>query len=449
MHTHSLARLMLLVTALLLLSACAGAATPPPATTAPPATAAPQPTTAPPPTAPPAAAVTVVHWQHHFEARANIVKELAAEFEKANPNIKIDFQSIPYNDFFQKLGPSLEAGSGPDVFQIPGPLVKEFYDRGQLLAVPADVYAAADIEKDFVPWTIQLLKQGGQYVGFPTDVQPFLVFYNDELFKEAGLDPTKDLETWEDVTNAAIKLTKREGDTLLQAGIDITSSPYQWYWGGLTTLNDKGIVDEKTLKVTYNNEAGYAFWAWLTELVTKHKVDSPEFLTGQDKFALGKAAMSGHEYVYSGSLKLTAPDLKYSLHLLPHAPGRPKATAGTHWAYVVSAQSKHPAEAWAWVKFLTSEAAQRKWIVGGGEVPSRKSLYADANLRADPIVAAGLDAMQYVVPFDDFGWDDVYNYQQAIWDNIVLKGMDVKTAVQEAAAAEEKLYQDKRIKPAP
>lgn len=393
--------------------------------------------------------VTIVHWQHHFEARAKVVQELAAEFEAANPNVKIDFQSIPYNDFFQKIGPSLEAGTGPDVFQIPGSQVREFYDRGQLSPVPADVYTAADIERDFMGWTIELLKQGDGYVGLPTDVQSFLLFYNDDLFREAGLDPSKDIETWDEFTDVATQLTKRDGDTLTQVGVDITASPYQWYWALPPMVFDEGWVDEKTLKVSYDNAQGYEMWAWLTGLVTESQVDSAEFLTGQNKFLLGKAAMNMHEYVFSGTIAASAPDMKYSVHLPPNAPGRPKATTGTHWAYVVSTQSKHPAEAWAWIKFLTSEESQRKWIAGGGELPSRTALYDDASLRADPNTAKALDSMQYTRPFDDLGWDDVYSIHQAIWDNVVLNGQDVEAAVHEAALAEEKLYQDKKITPSP
>ena len=66
-------------------------------------------------------------------------------------------------------------------------------------------------------------------------------------------------------------------------------------------------ADEKTLKVTYDNETGYQMWEWLTGLVTEHQADSAEFLAGQDKFVLGKAAMSMHEYVYTGSILAGAP----------------------------------------------------------------------------------------------------------------------------------------------
>lgn len=390
--------------------------------------------------------VTIVHWQHHYAAREAVVKDLIKEFEADHPDITIDFQSIPYGDYFQKIGPSLEAGTGPDVFQIPGPQVYEFFSRGQLAPVPADIYTSEQIENDFVPWTIQLLKQDGNYVGLPTDVQLFLLFYNDALFKEAGLDPSKGFSSWDELETAAEALTKKTNKSLTQAGIDLTYSPYQWYWNYLTTLHDEGSVDDATLEVTYDDDAGIAFWTWFTGLITKDGIDDNEFLAGQDKFAVGMAAMDLHEYTYAGNLAQLNPDLEYSVHLPPPAPGRPEGTAGTHWAYVVSSHSTQAAAAWEWVKFLTSEHAQREWVADGGELPSRLALYDDPDLRSDPNTALALDAMATAMPYDPIGWDDVYAIQQNIWENIVLKGQDVKEAVDAGAAAENALYQDKQRK---
>jgi len=390
------------------------------------------------------AAITLVHWQHHFESRSKIVEELAAEFEASHPGVKIDFQSIPYNDYFQKIGPSLEAGTGPDVFQIPGSLVREFNDRGQLLPVPESVYSAADIEADFMPWTVQLLKQNGQYVGLPTDVQSFLLFYNDALFREAGLDPTKDFESWDELVAAADKLTKFDGDQMTQAGANIVHSAYQWYWWMLATITDDGLVDDAG-NVTWNTPEGIERWTMLTDLVTKQNVDDPEFLTGQNKFLLGSSGMDMHEYTYAGNLDNSAPDVEYSIHMPPPIQGQPQETVGTHWAYVVSNQSEHPDLTWEWIKFLTSEDAQKRWIAGGGELPSLKALYDDPTLRENLVAAAGMDSMDKTVPFDDYGWDDVYNIQQAVWDNVVVGGANVASAVEEAAAASVQLYKDKGL----
>lgn len=342
--------------------------------------------------------VTIVHWQHHYAAREVVVKDLIKEFEASHPNITINFQSIPYGEYFQKIGPSLEAGTGPDVFQIPGPQANEFYQRGQLAPVPDDIYTSDQIEKDFVPWTIELLKQDGKYVGLPTDVQLFMLFYNDTMFEEAGLDPSKSFSSLDELEAAAEKLTKRVDGRLAQAGISLTDNAYKWFYPYLATLHDEGSVDDSTRTVTYDDAAGIAWWTWFTGLVTKDRIDDPEFLTGQDKFAVGRAAMDLHEFTYTGNLAQLNPDLQYSLHLPPPAPGRPSGTAGTHWTYVVSSQSTKAAAAWEWVKFLTSEHAQREWVADGGELPSRLSLYDDPDLRSNPNTALALDAMATAFP---------------------------------------------------
>lgn len=435
-HKARLTWLPALAISALLLSSCGPGATTQPPT----ATTAPQPTGAVEP-------VTIVLWQHHTDPFQTITNDLIQEFQAANPGIKIKFESLPYGAYWEKLAPSLEAGSGPDVFKLPANQLFEFYQRGQLTAVPQSVMSTEDIEGAFVDWTIALLKQDSVYYGLPTDVQPFLLFYNDDLFKEAGLDPTKDFETWEDFREAAKKLTKFDGDIMMQAGVDITGSPYQWYWSMPVQLFDAGVVDDQTLKVTYNSAPGYEMWTFLTGLVVKDKVDSPEFLAEQGKFLLGKAAMRMGEYVFSGEINAAAPDLKYSVHFPPHPAGKPLIIAGTNWAYVVSAQSKHPEAAWKWAQFLTSPDAEKKWLAGGGGVPAHKSLLEDASLRTNPVVIVGLDAMKYAKPFDSYGWDDVWYIHQAVWDDVVLNGLDVKASVDKAAAAEEKLYADKKLTP--
>ena len=49
------------------------------------------------------------------------------------------------------------------------------------------------------------------------------------------------------------------------------------------------------------------------------------------------------------------------------------------------------------------------------------------------------------MPYDSFGWDDVFGIQQKIWDSIVVDGVDVKAAVDKGAQAEADLYRQKGI----
>lgn len=397
------------------------------------------------PSTPPIAVVPITHWQHQSDARAALVKGFITSYKELT-GAENAFESIPYGDYFTKLGAALEANNGPCVFQLPANILNEYQARGELAPVPADVMSASDIESTFSPATIRLLKFGDQYYGLPTDVQTMLLFYNDGLFTAAGLDPTKDFATWEEFRQAAIKLTKAEGGSLSQAGLDIAASPYQWYYSAPTLAYADGLVADGTLAINYASDPGYQVWDRLTSLVTKDKVDSPEFLADQPKFASGLAGMTLREYTFSGVFKTTAPDVKYSVHLPPPVADKQFAQAATtSWSYAVGSDCKDQTSAWAWVSYLTSEAAQRLWIAGGAELPSRTSLLNDPSLASDPSVAVGFKSLADAMPYDSAGWDDVFSVQQKIWDSIVLDGKDVKASVDEGATGEAALYKQKGV----
>ena len=280
----------------------------------------------------------------------------------------------------------------------------------------------------------------------PTDVQTFMLFYNDDLFEAAGLDPSKDFETWDDFRAAAIALTKMDGDNMSQAGLDITSSPYQWYYSAPTLAYEDGLVNDETLRVNYASDPGYQVWDRLTSLVTEDHVDSPEFLSEQSKFGSGLAGMTLKEYTFNGVYQLTAPDVNFSVHMPPPVADEQFApVATTSWVYAVSSDCDNQEGAWNWIQYLTSEASQRIWIAEGGELPSRLSLLEDTSLTEDPAVAAGFAALAEAVPYDSIGWDDVFAVQQDIWDQIVLNGTDVQSAVDAGAAAEDALYESKGV----
>jgi len=434
----------------LLVSACGGATTSPAASaanSAPPAASAGASAAAASdaPSAEPIALVPITHWQHQSDARAALVQGFIASYKELT-GVENTFESIPYGDYFTKLGAALEANNGPCVFQLPANILNEYQARGELAPVPADVMSAADIESTFSPASTRLLKFGDEYFGLPTDVQTMLLFYNDDLFTAAGLDPTKDFTSWEEFRQAAIKLTKADGGTMTQAGLDIAASPYQWYYSAPTLAYEDGLVNDDTLAINYASDPGYQVWDRLTSLVTKDKVDSPEFLADQPKFASGLAGMTLREYTFSGVFKTTAPDVKYSVHLPPPVADAQFAPAATtSWSYAVGSDCKDQPSAWAWVNYLTSDAAQREWIAGGAELPSRTALLNDPTLASDPSVAVGFASMTDAMPYDSAGWDDVFAVQQKIWDSIVLDGKDVKTAVDEGAAAEAELYKQKGV----
>jgi len=237
MYRHRFAQILaLLMAVLVVLSACGGptpstggAATSAPAaapTAAPAAasevTAAPaaEPTAAPATgseaTAAPAAggeAVTVTwgFWGSPEEKASH--EKVAAEFMKTHPNIKIEVWHQPWDDYFTKLKTLWASG---DATQIPD----------VLFLSPIPDYAATGVLEDLTPYIqknnydlndywpnlLESAKYQDKVYGLPRDSGLEVLYYNKAIFDEAKVSYPTDSWTWDDLLDAAKKLSVVEAN---------------------------------------------------------------------------------------------------------------------------------------------------------------------------------------------------------------------------------------------
>lgn len=390
------------------------------------------------PTAP--TQITIVHWQHHHEARKPVVDELIQEFQAKYPNVTIKFESIPYEQYFDKLLTALASKTGPDVFQIPMEMAEQLIKAGALAPVPDNVMTSQQIEAEFIPAAVQRFKSGGKYYGLPTDVQTLILFINVDLLKECGGDPAKPPATWEELKEQARRCTKRDAQgNIVQAGLD---TRYRWavFTQAMYSFIDGPVVDAASCKVNYDEPQGIAAWKLVAELMTgPEAVDSPKFLTGQRKFEQGKAVFYINHPVTRGRLEREAKGINWIVAPPPVPSGKKPVTPLHVWAYVVNKDARNAEWAWRWVQFLTSRDAQLKWFQKAGDLPSLKSLVSDPSLATDEKFRIALESMTYSRPVEQVGQTEVDNIQSELWEKIVIQGADVEAAVKEAAAKEEEV----------
>src|SRR5690606_37261421 len=122
--------------------------------------------------------------------------DLVEEFEAGHPGVKVDVSVYSWNDVDRKVKGMVDAGDPPDLAQIGAyaDYAKKdlLYKAGPLLSIP--------VQADFVP---QLADAGeipaGQF-GLPFASSTRVLFYNKDLFDEAGITPPK---TWEELADNA------------------------------------------------------------------------------------------------------------------------------------------------------------------------------------------------------------------------------------------------------
>jgi multiple sugar transport system substrate-binding protein len=378
--------------------------------------------------------ITLTHWQHHSTSRAQTVEHFQARFEDENPDIKIDFQSIPWAEYWGKLASAIAAGKGsaPDVFQIPMGLVEEYVAGDNILPIDDGILSAGDIERDYLPWTVQRAKREGDYYGLPLDVQTLLIFRNNALYEEAGLDPTAPFIDHNDLYDQAIKLTKKAGDQTDQIGCNTG-----YYSAWQTTLyqqflqreqGGKPWVDPKTnLLVWQDYPEIFAVFEWFCKLSAE--ADDSAFMTGQNRFVLGTAAMEIGHPVSRGTLKSTAPDLAYTITPFPpRKPGQELYTAGSHWMWVVGKWVADPKRAWKWVYYCTNKPAQLVWSDIGGDLPSFKELVDDPRFRQDDNGNVVMDSLKYASPWEWIGWAEWVKETGDARDRVVIGGEDTRSS---------------------
>ena len=127
-------------------------------------------------------------------------KELIAKFNQTYPNVKINYQSVPFGEAQNKFKTAAAAKSGaPDILRAEVAWVPEFASLGYLYSLDGSELLAD--ESDFVATPMSSNKFNGKTYGVPQVTDSLALLYNKKLFTDAGI--TAAPKTWADVKTAA------------------------------------------------------------------------------------------------------------------------------------------------------------------------------------------------------------------------------------------------------
>lgn len=319
---------------------------------------------------------------------------LVRRFEHENPDVSVALQVIPWGTYYDKVTLSLAFGGAPDLFVIHAARISEFADFGvlrpvqDLVAGDKNPLQAADFAD--VPWNASFYK-GAQY-GLPLDVHPIGLYYNRDLFAQAGIQ--KPPTTWDEFLAAA--KTTTHGDTW---GFVYTNQRSNFvtfaaqFGGGVLTpdLQHSAMSEPATIEAAHQ----------MRDLIYKHKVaPKPEGVDAWLAFRQGKAAMA-MEGVYMKTSLEEQKGLNYAGAPVPLFGTKPAAWGGTHNLCLPNdsdpRQKRDPKRvqaAWRLARFLSDNSLA--WAEGG-QVPARKAVAASPEFAALPVQAQFAKQLPYVV----------------------------------------------------
>jgi sn-glycerol 3-phosphate transport system substrate-binding protein len=337
-----------------------------------------------------------------------IIDGYAADFEKANPLIKVKpIYSGTYQESITKALTAHKSGTPPVTSVLLSTDMFTLIDEEAI--VPIDGFIKSDDDKkwlaSFFPAFMENSQTGGKTWGVPFQRSTIVLYYNKDLFKEAGLDPEKAPATWEEMRAFAEKLTRRDasGNTS-QWGVQIPSSgfPY-WLFQGLTTQAGAILMNAEGNRTSYDKPEVIEALQYWADLSRKYKVHPPgivEWGTTPKDFFERKVAMM---WTTTGNLTNVKANAKFpfGVAMLPAHKRRGSPTGGGNFYISRKATAAEQAAAFQFIKWITTPERAAQWSIDTGYVAVRPDAYETEAMKkyvADfPAAAVARDQLKFAV----------------------------------------------------
>lgn len=326
-------------------------------------------------------------------------------FEERNPDVDVVIQQFPgssLKDFEIKLRLQFSSRRSPDVFGLERTPMSDLARLGLLDPAPPEVVRFIE-ENSRTEMIRRMAYLDGVAYGPVSDASPTVLYYNKDMFREAGLDPERPPETWEELIEYADRLTVRRPDgTPIRAGISLRKTGFKagtaekWF----TFLFSAGgrAFEEGGTGAAFDSEAGRKAIEFYETVLFDKKIDATDVEGDQSGFARGSAAMFIREVHIMRWLAENYPDLDYGVANLPKGPY--SIGAGGGYLFVVSADSPHKDESWRFVQFLMSDEVYGRYAAIGGVIPTTKSIGSLPEYAEDPMIRVFVDQkVQALEPF--------------------------------------------------
>ena len=329
--------------------------------------------------------ITVVTWnipffQDGFQAWVDEFKKLHPDFEVE----RIDMKGTELPTWYQT---QVVAGTPPDIVNIQGGLWLEYASQGGLKDMTPLLERDKEYKDKLIPEFLSNWVYDGKQYGMPLYVTKTLLFLNKNMMKEAGIEATP--TSFDEMMAAAEKMTGPGKSGFMTLNFD-------WLYWPLFKMNGIDFVNEDMTKAAFNTPEAVALIKKIAEATEKGVIDkiswTGRWVEPNGAFAAGTVGMlHAHAPAYlwfKSKGEWVNEDSVDSIAL----PGG-WATPNSH-SLVISEGSKHPEEAWDFVKIATSGVGAKAMGEGTNNLTGDKDVNAELMKYFEANVPAVVPALQ-------------------------------------------------------
>ena len=368
--------------------------------------------------------VDITFYTYNYSAQQKDgVDALIEEFHAANPKVNVEIVFSPATDITSKIQTDLAAGVTPDVVQ----LIFDALDYGvnnfgikDLNELVDEAELQAHLE-GFGPAALDVARIDGNLYGLPYTFSTPVLFYNADIFRQAGLDPDVPPTTWEEVEAYALQIKENTGiDGFFFGGL----STYDWLLQALIKSNGGSVMSSDKSRITFGEAEAVEAIRMLADM--RESGAHADFNESQGFSAFPEQNLgmmlttSALQAYFIDSAEAAGWEIRTAK--MPGFGTKPPVPVNSgSGIFIVSEDPAKQQAAWDFIKFVTSERGYTLITTRIGYPPLRPGIVEDEEYlkgwaEANPLIWPNLEQLEYVSQWE--------SYPGTNWQQIELILMD-------------------------
>lgn len=300
--------------------------------------------------------VTISMWQHSYPPLNDWTQSQIATFMDENPNITVEYEVVPFEEWNQRIQTALAGGQAPNLFEADDYTMAQFVEDQVIAPINPGLFGFDDLDGLMAAYegeSLGLVEFDGQLYGIPYDWEAPVMGYNIALLDEHGIDPAT-LDTWDATMEAASQISETQDGNLVTSGFAFVHNIDAYYQlQGTTLLNQAGasVLNEDQSAAAINSpEAQQVFELW-RDAIHEYQATSPGFTStfyttefGEGRVGMGymlvwaNSILAPADYVYGREFLInrlptfggTTTSKSYAWNWTPNAQNSDEETVATH-----------------------------------------------------------------------------------------------------------------------
>lgn len=316
--------------------------------------------------------IEIEFWHCMGSSNGDLLEKLTDEFNQSQDEIYV--KAVHQGSYIKgkaEFLAALSAGDAPVVAQVEIGDIGVFAEADQLVDMQKYVDAEQEMIEDFLPGLLDASYYDSELIALPHSRSIPVMYYNKDLFREHGLDADKPPADWQELQQAAKKLSKN-GTYGYSCPLD------SWYYAALMMCSDGQLYDEDMKTIGFLGEAGTAplyLWENMVADGTMYIPSGQDYNSSEacrNIFAEGATAIIMQSSAQLKGLEQTC-EFEVGVAPIPVNTSRLYPTGGANLVMFEGHTDEEQNAGWEFIKFMLDTKHAAAWANGTGYLPVRKS----------------------------------------------------------------------------